>query len=283
MRSLIVILLTLSCLCPAGAATLKLSTWNLEWLTARPHGDRTLPDDAWPKTQEAIDRLNAYARRLDADVIAFQEVDGAAMAAKVFPPDRYQIVIDDGVEVQRVGFAIRRGIHFTQNPDLAALGLGHRGLRGGVDVSLDVDGHPLRLLAVHLKSGCAGGYARRKAQREACEQILQQLPVLQSWVAARAQSGEAYALAGDFNRRDEDNDPFWNGLKASAPLTITDQGTDSPCWGGEEFIDHVVLGGAAQRWLIPGSFKVLVYDETDRAQKEILSDHCPVSVGLDVP
>ena len=29
----------------AGAAELKLSTWNLEWLTARPKGDAQLPPD----------------------------------------------------------------------------------------------------------------------------------------------------------------------------------------------------------------------------------------------
>ncbi len=78
----VVLALLLFCAC-AAAAELKLATWNLEWLTL---GNRDLPPDVRPKRPEDIELLRRYAAELDADVIAVQEVDGPAMAARVFPP-----------------------------------------------------------------------------------------------------------------------------------------------------------------------------------------------------
>ena len=268
---------------PAQARTLKLTTWNMEWLTLRPLGDRALPHGVAPKTTDAIARLRAYADQLDADVVAFEEVDGSDMAARIFTPDRYQIVTVEGREVQKVGFAIRRGLDFIRNPDLAALDLGHRGLRGGIDITLDVDGKKLRLLGVHLKSGCAGGHFTGDDTSRACTQLNQQLPILQDWIGARVADGDAFALMGDFNRRMYDHEKFWNKLESTAPLILTDEGEDSPCWGGGSFIDHVILGGAARDWQEPQSLRVLVYRETDKNWKETLSDHCPVSIRLDMP
>jgi len=154
--ALLLMLLALAAAPATGAAeTLKLSTWNLEWLTARPPGDPALPPDVRPKTAADIDRLRDYAGLLAADVVAFQEVDGPAVAARVFPPERYVLhLTSDGV-VQRVGFAVRRGLRFTANPDLAGLTLGPGSrLRSGADITLDLPGGRLRLLAVHLKTGC---------------------------------------------------------------------------------------------------------------------------------
>ena len=75
-----------------------------------------------PKRSEDIDALRRYALMLDADVIAFQEVDGPEIAAMVFPPERYVVVTTADDVVQRVGFAVRRNIPFVRNPDLVGLG-----------------------------------------------------------------------------------------------------------------------------------------------------------------
>ena len=74
------VLLLLLLAAPARAAELKLATWNLEWLTLRPAGDPALPDNVRPKSADAHAALQRYARQLDADVVAFQEVDGADAA-----------------------------------------------------------------------------------------------------------------------------------------------------------------------------------------------------------
>ncbi len=45
------------------------------------------------------------------------------------------------------------------------------------------------------------------------------------------------------------------------------------------YIDYILLGGALQRSLVPGSFERLTYSGTD-AWRLKLSDHCPVAVEL---
>jgi endonuclease/exonuclease/phosphatase family metal-dependent hydrolase len=163
-----VVLLALSAT-PPDAAELKIATWNLEWLTARPAGDLALPPDVVPKSTEDIARLRAYAERLAADVVAVQEVDGPAVLARVFPPERYVLHLTHDSVVQRVGFAVRRGLAFTANPDLTALDLypdaTHR-LRSGADITLDLPGGRLRLLSVHLKSGCRQDRLASSPRRE---------------------------------------------------------------------------------------------------------------------
>lgn len=78
------------------------------------------------------------------------------------------------------------------------------------------------------------------------------------------------------------SDGLLAALQQAAPLARATEGHDSPCWGGEHFIDHILAGGAARNWLDPASLRVLVYSEgTDR--KEHLSDHCPVSARFHLP
>lgn len=282
------IVLAVALLLPSGtqAAGLKLSTWNLEWLTARPAGDAALPDDVSPKTETGLSRLAVYAHRLDADAIGFQEADGPAMAARVFPPDAYTLLMTEDAVVQRVGLALRRGIEFTRHPDLVALDVAPPGdphhLRRGLDVTIGDGPDEIRVLVVHLKSGCWDSPLNDRV-RVACRLLALQLPVLEHWIAERLHDGDAFAILGDFNRRMNAGDPFYAALSATAPLTRTTAGRASPCWGGEDFIDHILLGGPARDWLVPGSLRVLVYDEHDPAMQSVISDHCPVSVRLEPP
>ena len=73
----------------------KLATWNIENLRAEPETGLN------PRTLEDYARLAAVAGRLDADVIALQEVENAAAAARVFPAEAYDF------------FLSRREIHPT--------------------------------------------------------------------------------------------------------------------------------------------------------------------------
>lgn len=268
----------------AHAAELRVATWNLEWLTARPAGDPALPENVRPKRPEDIEALRRYAAMLDADVVAFQEVDGPEIAAQVFPPQRYAIVTTGDDVVQRVGFAIRRGIPVSRNPDLVGLDIDpaarHR-LRSGADITLDLPGGRLRLLSVHLKSGCNHG--RLSGSGRVCDILRQQVAPLQGWIAQRRGEGVPFVLLGDFNRRMEGRDELLAALTAAAPLVRATEGRASPCWGGDSFIDHILAGGAARGWMQPDSLRVMVYRETDAAARERLSDHCPVSVRFRLP
>jgi endonuclease/exonuclease/phosphatase family metal-dependent hydrolase len=282
MRRLLVLLAVLLA-CPAAAEPLKLATWNMEWLTLRGFGDPSLPRDVVPRVPDDFARLRGYASQLDADIVAIEEVDGTEPARLVFPPDRYVLLFTADHVVQRVGLAIRRGIAFTVNPDLAALDVNGAGavhpLRSGLDVTLHLDsGRQLRLLAVHLKSGCWNGPLERSA--EPCIALRKQIPFVQAWIAARQSEAVPFAVIGDFNRVLDNDDPMMEDLRTAAPLTRVTEGHADPCWGGDRFIDHILLGGDAIDWLVPDSLRVLVYRETDDASRSRISDHCPVSVRL---
>lgn len=292
-------LLVASCAGPDDAQRgggIKLATWNLEHLAeANGEGCR-------PRAEADYAKLRSYAERLDADVIALQEVESAAAAARVFDPAKYEIVMSgqpypppsgtcgaDSAQTfrpQRTGFAIRRGIAFHVNPPLEALNVGRdeRPLRWGVDVTLEGQ-HPLRLLGLHLKSGCSAGF---KADDEDCAPLMAQVPIVEGWIDAREASGETFAVLGDFNRRLkpadvevwqawDDGDP--KGLDLHIAALEANGGPRAPkCDGGRypDFIDHVVLSDRAfKRW--DQGFGELVYDERGGAMP---SDHCPVSVTL---
>jgi endonuclease/exonuclease/phosphatase family metal-dependent hydrolase len=272
---------------PADPA-LKVATWNMEWFTLRPAGDPSLPAEVKPKQPDAIARLRQYAEILNADVVAMEEVDGPAVAAKVFTPDRYALHFTGDHVVQRVGLAIRRGISFTANPDLRGLDPyppdAAEQLRSGADITLHLGGTNLRILAVHLKTGC-WEVPLSDRRRRACAVLNEQLPVLERWIAARHREGVPFLILGDFNRVLGPHDAFLAGLDRITPLAVATEGYHNPCWGGRysTFIDQILAGDAARQWMDPASFRVLVYRETAPIWRQRLSDHCPVVVDFRLP
>jgi endonuclease/exonuclease/phosphatase family metal-dependent hydrolase len=262
---------------PAG---LKIATWNLNWLTTRAPGDRGLPSDVTPRTQADFDRLAQYARELDADVVALEEVDGYAAASKLFAHDTYSIHFTHDHVVQRVAIAVRRSLHYEVNPDVTDLAQRH--LRSGADITLHLPSGDIRILAVHLKKGCRDT-ALAHANSSACEDLKEQVGPLTDWISARTGEHMPFIILGDFNRWMDGKDSFIRDLNTAAPLVRATEGHSSPCWGGESFIDHILIGGKAADWLQPGSLRVMVYSETGREWQDRLSDHCPVSIRLTLP
>jgi endonuclease/exonuclease/phosphatase family metal-dependent hydrolase len=282
MRITILVLALLLSL-PATATELKLSSWNIAWLSFR---GALLPSDVTPRGAADLGLLAAYARRLDADILALQEVDGPQAAARILDPGSYAFFFPAEDDVQRTGFAVRRGLRVRQNPDLAALDLRPRArfsLRRGTDITVETPAGPLRLLSVHLVAGCRDAALSRPMDK--CESLSQQAAILAGWVAARQREGVAFAILGDFNRAIAGpQDELLRVLTAEAPLTRANEGFSDPCWAGargaRRFIDQILLGGPARQRLVPESLRVLVYEERDPRARERLSDHCPISVRL---
>ena len=167
---------------PVLASDLKIATWNLNWLTTRPAGDRELPPDVTPRSDEDFARLAQYAHELNADVVAIEEVDGFDAASKVFSREEYSIHMTRDHVVQRVGIVVRRGLHYDINPDLTTLNAHH--LRSGADITLHLGDMDLRVLAVHLKKGCRD-MPMPKARGHACEELKDQIGPLTDWITAR--------------------------------------------------------------------------------------------------
>lgn len=290
MPAFLVLLLLLLAL-PARAATeLKIASWNVAWFTLRPTTDTDLPRNLPHRTEADFARLRAYAERLAADVIALQEVDGPEAAARLLNPRDHEFHFPDERDIQRAGFAWRRGLRVTRNPDLAGLDLrpyARFSLRRGADITVEVQGGSrIRMLSVHLNAGCMEGPLESGRGRE-CDSLGQQASVLAGWIAERRREGVPFMILGDFNRRIRGDDAFMQVLSQHGPLLRANEGVSNPCWsgdrGGRPFIDHILIGGAARGWLIEGSLRVLVYAERDPALRERISDHCPLSVRMRLP
>jgi endonuclease/exonuclease/phosphatase family metal-dependent hydrolase len=257
---------------------LRLATWNLEWLSSR------LEAGVVKRRQEDYDRLARYADRLDADVVAFQEVDGEAAARRVFSPDRYAFHVAAESDVQRAGFAYKKSLTVEKHPDYRELDVG--GVRAGVDLTVSLAGKQLRLLSVHLKSGCFDGPLTKPGS--SCEKLAAQLPKLEAWIDARAAERVPFAVLGDFNRRlfARPDEPFWaeldDGEPPEADLSSPGMGRGAECWGAKypSFISHIVLGKSAALLVKPGSFTEHAYDAADRPNKGVISDHCPLSIVI---
>lgn len=284
---------------PAAAHTLRIASWNLEWLVspATTRNSRNaclagreaaLPcDTALGAARSSSDyaMLARYAQRLDADIIAIQEVEDAATAARVFPG--YQFCMSGTHATQNVGFAIRRGLHYRCGPDVETLTQQGHGRHGATLVVNPGSPGELHLLAVHLKSGCAR--QRLDSPAAACRLLARQLPEVGAWLRAQTAAGHRHIVLGDFNRPLEPDarDGVWARLGAAAGPGATfrnaAEGTRFvSCYPGQTFtryIDHILLGSPPQPGEVAGSFFRLRYDPAD-VRRYRLSDHCPVGIML---
>lgn len=266
------------------AGTITLAAWNVEHLAeADGSGCR-------PRTEADYAAMRAYVDGLEADVIAFQEVESKAAAERVFDPAIYSIEIEDrvgtdrrgecrgreglSINAQRTGFAIRKTVPYERLSDFTAVQVGNPDLRSGVDLIIRPQGgEPIRVLSVHLKSGCSSGESN-----DACGAFFQQVPVMESWIDSRASEGVRFAILGDFNRRlTMPGDVVWaewdDGSPANADLALASGDRSAGCNPRyRDFIDFIVLDRQA-------SGDLLEFDEGVFAG-EALSDHCAISARL---
>ncbi|MBB6226140.1 HAD family acid phosphatase [Polymorphobacter multimanifer] len=290
---------------PGGAQRLRLATWNMEWLMPAETRDALLarcvegqppsavralpcPRDPYPPVarHDATDLalMAGYAARAGADVVAVQEVDGPEAALLVFP-GHVPACFVARAHPQKTGFVVRAGIPFRCNGDLAALD-DDGAARAGADITLwPGTGQAIRLLSVHLKSGCFD-LPLSNAGNPVCARLQAQVPVLARWAADRNASGEAFAILGDFNRRLEADaalpapDSLWAALRSASPVArVTDQQAYRRCRAGERytaFIDNIVLGGP----LATLRRDLVHVPMADAPADAVLSDHCLLGVDL---
>jgi endonuclease/exonuclease/phosphatase family metal-dependent hydrolase len=291
------LLLGLMYISPSYSEELKVASWNIEWLGSHEYNKRKAAD---------YKHLSSYAKQLDADVIALQEVENEEWARKVFG-NEYDFYFSTKDWVQRVGVAVRKsaGLEVIAK-EYKALDVGR--VRHGMDLTLSRNGKELKLLAVHLKSGCftdslddnnialmPSSSKKEQKRKHACSTLSKQIVPLENWVDKQAEDNKSFIVIGDFNRRfskdisnnrteeqglwqaldDEGNESLWTP-------TVT---KNSDCWGGyyKDYIDHIVFNPSAKNMYLQNSFSQLVFKE--KYSKEVsrsLSDHCPISVKVNL-
>ena len=243
-----------------------------------------------PRTDADYAAMRDYLEALSADVIAFQEVESKAAAERVFDPSIYTIEIEQRIgtdrkaecggrvgltiNAQRTGIAIRKSLPFDRQPDFTELQVGIPDLRSGVDVIIrPIGGKPVRLLSVHLKSGCSSGDTNT-----ACQVLFQQVPVMEAWIDRRAAEAIRYAVLGDFNRRlGMAGDAIWadwdDASPANADLSRASGEQSATCNPRyRDFIDFIVLDRRA-------AANFIGFEEKTYAAAP-LSDHCAVTTRL---
>ena len=272
------------------APHLRIVTWNLE------HLNDTDAAGCVPREQADYDAIADRIRAIAPDVVAFQEVENAAAALRVFPASHWHVEVSSRpepagdtracwglpgqyLEHQATGFAIRKRIVYQRNADLYSLGDPAATQRWGTDVTVTLGDRQLRLLSVHLKSGCWSADQDSDATRtRTCATLRNQILEVRAWADRRENEGTAFGILGDFNRRLAISDDWaWRELSPeSSPLRLLTADLEYRCDPDyEEFIDHIVLDADAAALLVPESTREwLRHDDHP--------DHCAVSTDLQV-
>ena len=283
---------------PVPAEWIRIASWNLNLLHWRTGG--ALWRGAVARSDEDYETLARYARNLNADIIAFQEVNGPRAAERVFPARDYSLHFsgryDSRYDDIHNGFAVRKGRFervVKRNHQALGLGSGSRyELRWGVDLTVRRDGRSLRLLNIHLKSRCFSKSLENPRDRH-CRKLARQVEPLESWIDARWREGTPFVVLGDFNRamdRHGPRDHLWRAIDDGEPpglkLHRLPVGREPACWRGTSRhhrhpIDFFVFGARAWRRVDAASFRQLVWTTADAdARRGLPSDHCPIAVDL---
>jgi endonuclease/exonuclease/phosphatase family metal-dependent hydrolase len=278
------------------AQEIRFASWNIEHL-AEENGAGCVPrhDSDYMKLQE-------FAAGLNADVLALQEVENLEAVARVFPENNWDIILSQrpasktyscrgsGFEStqQRVAIAIRKGLTYEDLGSFEELALEREGLRYGVQIRIIGERDTVDVMAVHLKSGCfVNDFS--SSDRSACEVLEQQVPVLDHWIETHASNKQKFVVMGDFNHRlaNEEN-KMWHILSEihGAPLEISNSMQNltgcHPRYPAP--IDHILMGPEASRLKVAGSETVHYFPKKsgEMSEEDMLSDHCPISVVLQI-
>lgn len=228
--------------------------WQLRWgRDAKIEWDigQLPPCDVWqsrfkpvPVTEAALAKrrqqiAEVLATKVNADVIAFQEVSSVQAVREVLPDGGrdYEVCGFTSHKVQRLAFAWKRKVASAVGTCevYAPLALPDRPVkeqpRPGLSVTLRIGGHVTRFMTVHLKSSCVsplegGGGTRGQlaSDDKACSVLQAQLQPLETWLQERIQGVDAVVMLGDFNR----NIAHEASLPANTP--VRSQGRSTNLW-----------------------------------------------------
>ncbi|CAH6858687.1 Metal-dependent hydrolase [Vibrio chagasii] len=273
----------------AIAEPLTISSWNIEWLST----NEAVNKFSDKRDQADFDKLEEYFQSLNADVVAFQEVDDINAIQRV-AGDQYKILMSDRAlpknsnrqfkEVnQYTGFAVRKEVSLTDYADFPLESSSNSKLRFASYIVIETETKPIHMLSVHLKAGCSGAY---KSSRD-CSRLKEQAQQLNKWIKQRERNNEDYAILGDFNHNlAYSRDWMWKELTQYTDAQLATRKTRADCkvrsnrnnhrtHQFRSVIDHIVVSES----LNAAPAKQQVFKTQDVLDYK-LSDHCPVSTTI---
>ncbi len=267
----------------ASAVELHIATWSQEHLNANEE------EGCIYRTQQDYDNITDLVNELKFDVVALTEVKDAAAAHRVFYEEDWNVEMskrpkrkttrecwgytDRFLQHQATGIAIRKGVEYRRNDDMKSLSLDTDDNRWGVDITL-LGETELRLLAVHLKSGCWSSDQDEDEGRErSCRILREQMNLLTGWRDARIEEGMPFLVLGDFNRNLSVADDWgWKILSSTdQPLSLLTAPIKPKCHERyDQLIDHIVADSLASEFFVEGTL-----NEGPRVAES--PDHCAIS------
>ncbi|MEJ1965718.1 MAG: endonuclease/exonuclease/phosphatase family protein [Gammaproteobacteria bacterium] len=186
-------------------------------------------------------------------------------------------------------------VPYRCGPDYRELSLGDTLRRGKELILFPGEAGEIRLLGVHLKSGCSS--KPLTDPDSTCHSLSRQVPELEKWIDTQARARRRFAVLGDYNRdllseeahrpTQGPRDSLWAEIDDSDPPEADLHNAASgegfrncvPGQGYRSYIDNIVLSRTLATQVVPGSFARVTYNAAD-ARHARLSDHCPVSIRL---
>jgi endonuclease/exonuclease/phosphatase family metal-dependent hydrolase len=274
----------------ASDTHLKITTWNLEWLTTNP----STKFKASIRSEDDFRALNLNFKTVNPDILAFQEVDSVQAVKKVVG-EGYRIYLSDRSAThnrqhqfsdinQYTGFAVKEAIKVTDSPDFPLIHANKLRFASAVTLEL-ASNQQVHLLSVHLKAGCNGKLTRHSA----CKQLKQQGQVINSWLQQLDANNESYMILGDFNHNlSYREDWLWALMTQGLTKTprLASQSTKARCKVRSKrdpksthqyrsLIDHIIVSPSLRS--SPAKQDVM---PTSQVVKYQMSDHCPLSVAM---
>ena len=286
---------------PATSARLRLATWNIANFWHVP-GEHLRPArDGGPgliRSSGDYDAIRAAAAALGADIIGLQEMASPASARALFPSSEWDLVFSkrfdddlaenpdllesDATRDSYTAIVVRRSaakVVGTERIELDILDENGFPVREGVAALVDLDGTPVWIASLHLKSGCFTD--NDLTARADCRTLARQLPILEEWIDEKSEAGFPVALLGDFNRQlDRGSDIVRADLDDNQPTDLfkVPHRQRLLCQSFQPAprtsIDYVIVNELLwENVTVPDTPK---FDLTDPQ----ISDHCPVFIDI---
>jgi len=258
--------------------TIKVGTFNLEWL-----GDGI--DDRKQRSDYDYKMIADLVKESGADIIGLQEIENATALDKLIkhlPGFKYIVGETGYVQNPAVIFRDSLSVKFVEN--YQPLAVKPQRTRAGLVVEVKKGNFDFVMMVVHFKSTSRYDNTE-ELRKESFELRRMQALVVKNWadsITTKTKEKDVIVV-GDFNDNPKrDTKVLIPLIQDNQYMFLSDNlgSCKNPKW---DCIDHIVINRSVFERLIPGS--VYMYDVPAKYEDyeiEKISDHCPVYTKFNI-